>query len=81
VRTAALGTTVTRLFSPREHLGDGLRERRGGRAKEQHVLSAQEGLSAFCVEVDVNDRGAFLLAKHDERDSLSRPYGEGNGLV
>lgn len=45
------------------------------------MLSAQEGLSALCVEVDVNDRGAFLFAEHDERDSLSRPYGEGYGLV
>jgi len=45
------------------------------------MLSAQEGLSALCVEVDVNDRGAFLFAEHDERDCLSRPYGEGNGLV
>lgn len=45
------------------------------------MLSAQEGLTAFCVEVDVNDRGAFLFAEHDERDSLSRPYGEGYGLI
>ena len=45
------------------------------------MLSTQEGLSALCVEVDVNDRGAFLFAEHDERDSLSRPYGEGYGLV
>ena len=40
----------------------GRRERCGGRAKEQHMLSAQEGLSALCVEVYVNDRGAFLFA-------------------
>src|ERR687897_761002 len=39
------------------------------------------GLSTLCVEVDVNDRGAFLFAEHDERDSLSRPYGEGYRLV
>ena len=45
------------------------------------MLSTQEGLSALCIEVDVNDRGAFLFAEHDERDSLSRPYGEGYGLV
>ena len=45
------------------------------------MLSAQEGSSALCVEVYVNDRGAFLFAEHDERDSLSRPYGEGYGLV
>jgi hypothetical protein len=45
------------------------------------MLSAQEGLSALCVEVDVNDWGTFLLAEHDERDSFSRPYGEGNGLA
>jgi hypothetical protein len=58
-----------------------LRERRGGRIKEQQMLCAQESLPALCVEVDVNDRGAFLFAEHDERDSLSRPYGEGYGLV
>ena len=45
------------------------------------MLSTQEGLSALCIEVDVNDRGAFLFAEQDERDSLSRPYGEGYGLV
>ena len=45
------------------------------------MLSAQEGLSALCVEVDVNDRGTFLFAEHDDRDSLSRPYGEGYRLV
>jgi hypothetical protein len=45
------------------------------------MLSAQEGLSALCVEVYVNDRSAFLFAEHDERDSLSRPNGEGYGLV
>ena len=39
------------------------------------------GLSTLCVKVDVNDRGAFLLAEYDERDSFSRPNGEGNGLV
>jgi hypothetical protein len=65
-----------------KHLGDSLRERRGERAEEQHMLSAQEeGLSALCIEVYVNDRGAFLFAEHDERDSLGRPYGEGYGLV
>ena len=45
------------------------------------MLSTQEGLSVLCIEVDVNDRGAFLFAEYDERDSLSRPYGEGYGLV
>ena len=45
------------------------------------MLSAQESLFALCVEVYVNDRGAFLFAEHDERDPLSRPYGEGYGLV
>ena len=45
-----------------------------------HALRAG-GLSTLCVEVDVNDRGAFLFAEHDERDSFSRPYGEGYGLV
>src|SRR5829696_3931936 len=39
------------------------------------------GLSTLCVEVDVNDRGAFLFAEHDERDSFSRPYGECYRLV
>jgi hypothetical protein len=50
-------------------------------AKEQHTPSAQEGLSVLCVEVYVNDRGAFLFAEHDERDSFGRPYGKGYGLV
>ena len=45
------------------------------------MLSAQEGLFALCVEVYVNDRSAFLFAEHDDRDSLSRPYGEGYRLV
>ena len=45
------------------------------------MLSAQEGLSTLCIEVYVYDRGAFLFAEHDERDSLSRPYCEGYGLV
>ena len=45
------------------------------------MLAVQESLSALCVEVDVNDRGAFLFAEHDDRDSLSRPYGEGYRLV
>src|SRR5215207_978588 len=45
------------------------------------ICFAHRGLSTLCVEVDVNDRGTFLFAEHDERDSLSRPYGEGYGLV
>jgi hypothetical protein len=47
----------------------------------RRVLRCTGGLTTLCVEVDVNDRGAFLFAEHDERDSLSRPYGEGYGLV
>ena len=56
-------------------------ENAAGRANDQHLLSAQEGLSALCVEVDVNDWGAFLFAEHDNRGSFSWPYGEGYGLV
>jgi hypothetical protein len=69
------------LETERSFLETTSEKRRGGRANEQYMPSAQEGLSALCVKVDVNDRGAFLLAEYDERDSFSRPNGEGNGLV